>query len=94
MYVGGLPTAFVSCEFTSLDSEFLGADRGTHLGQQLWEALAFLVALRLWETSWATHRVQFTFKGDRVGALTLLARVMGQVRGPQRKYVNEGQAVP
>eukprot|EP00971_Amphidinium_carterae_P349784 6491222-Amphidinium_carterae.1 len=43
-------------------------------GQQLWEALALLVALRVWHRHWATARCRLLVRGDSVTALTLLVR--------------------
>lgn len=44
-------------------------------GQQLWECLARLVALRLWLPLWSDHRLNLPVRGDNVGALALLLKM-------------------
>ena len=44
-------------------------------GQQIWEALAILVAVDIWTNIWAHNRIVLNVKGDNVGALTLLIKM-------------------
>ena len=41
-------------------------------GQQCWEALCMLVALRVWRELWLTNRIALTIKGDSITALQLV----------------------
>ena len=49
--------------------------RGTSTGQQLWEALAILVAVDIWASHWQQHRIVLKIRGDNVGTLTLLIKM-------------------
>ena len=44
-------------------------------GQQLWECLAMLVALRLWLPECLKQRLDFSVRGDNIGAITLLLKM-------------------
>ena len=71
--VGGRLTHFFSCPVTADDHRILrvkGKD-----GQQVWECLAILVAIRLWAHLWARDRIILNLVGDNVGALTLLVKL-------------------
>lgn len=46
-------------------------ESGTSVGQQVWECLALLVALRIWQPLWSQHRLNLSVKGDNIGALPL-----------------------
>ena len=48
---------------------------GDASGQQLWEALAILVAVDLWASYWSQQRVILKVKGDNVAALVLLIKM-------------------
>ena len=41
-------------------------------GQQRWEALAILIALRMWRSFWMDVRVTLTVKSDNMSALTFV----------------------
>ena len=71
MMIDGIPWAFFSEQLTALDHERFGYARGDAAGQQTWEALAVLVALRMWSPLWRKKRVVLTVKSDSV---TILVR--------------------
>ena len=48
-----------------------GHERGSSAGQQTWEALSLLVALRVWRDTWSRKRVIFETVGDSISALTV-----------------------
>ena len=52
--------------------------RGDHTGQQTWEALALLVALRLWAPLWKGKRVVITVRSDSVSALSAALNLSSQ----------------
>ena len=49
--------------------------RGSADGQQIWEALAMLVALKLWVKDLVLQRISLQVRGDNVGALVLLIKM-------------------
>ena len=55
---------------------------GESSGQQTWEALALLVALRAWKEHWFDKCFCLTTKSDSVSALTLLAKLKASGSGP------------
>ena len=72
LYVGGAPISYFSSAITSDDVNILRQKIGDPNGQQMWESLAILVSLRLWQHQWKDTRVQLRVKGDSVTGLTLL----------------------
>eukprot|EP00972_Heterocapsa_arctica_P112821 16433982-Heterocapsa_arctica.AAC.1 len=48
---------------------------GTPQGQQAFEALGLLVAMRLWKSMWQQRRVRLAVRNDNVGALTAVAKM-------------------
>ena len=62
------------------DQEILGCPTGTADGQQLWECLATLVALRCWRTHWCQHRVRLEVRADNITTLTMVRKL--RVKGP------------
>ena len=48
---------------------------GDAAGQQLWEALAILVAVDIWASYWCQQRVILKVRGDNVAALVLLIKL-------------------
>ena len=60
---------------THYDEEVFNARIGSPDGQQIWESLAILVALRLWRNLVIDKRVTLQLKGDNVGSLMLMCRM-------------------
>ena len=54
------------------DFELYGHVAGSADGQQVWESLAALTALRLWKSRWADKAVRLRLKGDSVTMLSLV----------------------
>ena len=52
-----------------------GLEVGDSDGQQLWEALAILLAVDIRTAIWSQHRIILGVKSDKVGAFTLLAKM-------------------
>ena len=63
------------------DVSVFGFDVGNPKGQEVWESLAALVALRLWRQHWAQERCCLLARGDSVTMLTLVARLKGTAPG-------------
>ena len=80
LYVGGVPEAFFFDRLYEEDENMLHTERGSADGQQMWECLTILVALRIWWSYWADRKAIVTIRGDNIAALTLGARL--QITGP------------
>ena len=80
LYVRGLPEAFFYDKLHDEDEALLNTERGTADGQQMWECLSILVALRIWWTYWAERKAVVTIRSDNIAALTLGARL--KITGP------------
>ena len=65
-------------EITSHDEDVLGHKRGEHEGQQGFEALGLLVAMRIWAPLWRDKRVKLHIRNDNVGALTVFSSCKGK----------------
>ena len=52
-----------------------GVEKGSHLGQQIWECLAMLIGLRVWLPRFSDQRICLRVRGDNVGALMLLIKM-------------------
>ena len=69
-------------ELSIEDFERFGHRRGQAAGQQTWECLAALVALRCWTKFWRNHRVRLTVRGDSVAMLTMLCKLKPSASQP------------
>ena len=52
---------------------------GDHKGQQVWESLVALVAVRLWAPRWTGRQTTITMKGDNMSALAMSANLKNKV---------------
>ena len=77
LYISGLPVAFLMDCLTLHDVKRYGYQIGDHRGQQCWEALAILVALKAWSPLLLGRRFcwKLTVRGDNVTALNLVLRM-------------------
>ena len=73
--LNGVVFEHFSSPVTSHDTDLYKFDAGSHLGQQVWEALAILVALRLWAVFVRDKRMIIKVRGDNIGSLTLLIKL-------------------
>ena len=73
LVVGGIAVGFFAVRITKFDLRFFGFRRGDNAGQQTWETLAILVALRLWRSHWQHVRARLAFHAGNVTALTARA---------------------
>ncbi len=78
LLVDGSVASWYSCPLTPQDGEVLRTPVGSSSGQQVWEALNRLVALRLWASRWHSHRVTLEVRADNVTALTMVATMRGR----------------
>ena len=73
--INGVIKEVFSDPISKLDQKILGCRTGGSEGQQLWESLTVLVALRLWASYWQGRRVQLRVRGDNVSALIMLVKM-------------------
>ena len=75
--------SYFSSAISSLDCEILGHVVGSHEGQQAFEGLAALVALRLWKHKWTSDRLLLEVKSDNLAVLSLVSslKVSGHALG-------------
>ena len=85
--VDGVILAWFADAVTSEDRRLLGIAPGSS-GQQTCEALAALVALRIWLSYWASDRVQLQVRTDNVTTIALLARLKASSK-PLRTIAKE-----
>ena len=78
---GATLVSWYSVPITECDCHRFGHEIGDAAGQQTWEALAILVALRLWSVHWRQERVLLDVSTDNVSALTVLASLRGRGAG-------------
>ena len=67
-------TAYFADPLSDEDVRRFKFKRGDSRGQQTWEALSLLVALRMWAGIWRGKRITLTVKSDSVSALTILLK--------------------
>ena len=66
---------YLTDAISSHDERTFGLRAGDEDGQQLWEALSMLVALRTWRHVWATGRCNLSVEGDSMTALYMLVDI-------------------
>ena len=72
--INGRITKFYRSAVSADDIKLFDLTHGSCEGQQILESLAILVAVRLWLPS-CLERINFTVRGDNVGALTLVTKM-------------------
>ena len=77
--VDGIITEYFSSPLGPLDVAKYGFAIGNNKGQQVWEALAILVAIDLWSKQWNRDRIVLKVRGDNVTALVLLIKMRPKV---------------
>ena len=83
--VDGNIVSWYADPITSADTARFHLVAGDCRGQQCWEALNLLVALRVWWKIWAQHRVRLEVRSDNVAALTMVAHL--KAKSPRLNYI-------
>ena len=78
-------------KFGEGDEKAIGIQFGTSASQQVVEALAVLIGVRAWLSTWLTRLSIWEVKSDSVAALTLVARM--HTRSLQARRGNQGACV-
>lgn len=76
--MGGKPAAWFAESISATDEEVLGHKAGSHEGQQAFEAMALLIAIRLRSRFWKTRRFRLALRNDNIGALTVFSALKGR----------------
>ena len=75
LYEEGRPVAFFHDIIDDHDQRIHHHKRGDHKGQQVWECLVVLIALRVWKDRWVKRRSSITIRSDNMSALALACRL-------------------
>ena len=73
--VDGVVLEFFAIPIGDDDQAILGTKSGISDGQQVWECLGGLIAMRTWSRLWKKHRAQLCLKGDNISALVLFSQL-------------------
>ena len=73
--IDGVIVACFSSRISELDRKILRIGAEGSEGQQAGEALAMLVALRLWKSYWTGRRIQLKVRSDSVSALVMIMKM-------------------
>ena len=85
--VGGSIVSYFAAPVTNNDCDTLGINQNSD-GQQAFECMCVLIALRLWTKIWACERFSLAIKGDNITALAMVTKMKAQ--GPAlRKIARE-----
>ena len=79
--MGSVVTEYFADRLHPEDQRLLGIRVGGSEGQQALEALAVVVALRLWKDKWSEKRCTIAVKSDNMTALVMTATLKGK-KGP------------
>ena len=80
--LNGQVVEYFADALTARDAETFGHPLGDSSGQQVWEALVMLVALRLWEATWKKSGVTLMVRSDSISTLTLRHKLRPAVSSP------------
>jgi len=80
--INGQVAACFSSPIIDIDEKTFGHKIGDAAGQQTWEALSQLVALREWKSYWMELQIQLGVRSDSIGTLTLLRTLKATGSGP------------
>jgi len=77
LQINGSFVEYFAIQISEEDTQFLQTPSGAHEGQQVWEALAGLISLRLWKDYWQGKRAKLHIRADNIGSLTVLTTLKG-----------------
>ena len=79
LILDGKIVGWFSCPLTHDDCTIHNQTWGDSRGQQTWEALVLLVAIKMWLPYWAEVRTSIHIKGDNLAALALAAKMKSNI---------------
>ena len=75
LFENDVPISYFTSRLTKDDVKLHRRPIGDSDGQQVWESLVVLVALRAWKDVWLPRRLSVTIRGDNVSALYMAAQM-------------------
>ena len=75
LVIAGRIAEYFLSPLTALDESIHQQTIGESSGQQTWERLAVLVALRLWMSAWADKKCEVRVRSDNMSALSMGSRM-------------------
>ena len=75
LVINGVVVAYFADTISRHDVRIMQTEAGKAEGQQTWEALCLLIAMRIWSAHWMTRRSILCVKSDNKAALTLVAKL-------------------
>ena len=78
----GVILEYFAAPLTEDDEEVFGYKRGSADGQQTWEALTPLCALRAWKHRWRRRRLRLCSRGDNMASLAMMLSLRAKGAGP------------
>lgn len=82
LIINSVIISWIASPLTEEDANIFGHELGDCSGQQTWECLVILVALRAWAPKWRHHRARLEFRGANVSALTMALSMKASGTGP------------
>ena len=84
--INGVPVTYFTSPLDANDERIHGQTIGDSVGQQAWECLVVLVALKAWYSTWIAKRANITIKGDNISALAMASRMK---LGPTASFIGK-----
>ena len=75
LIIDDVPVEYYSEQLSKDDLETFQLSTADPAGQQIWEALAVLVSMRMWSLHWRRSKAVLEVRSDNVTALTLLTKM-------------------
>ena len=75
LVINGVLVAYFLSPLSAIDEAIHGYAIGDCKGQQTWECLAVLVALRIWKAQWTNKRCEVRIKSDNISALAMSSKM-------------------
>ena len=75
--INGNVVSWFAVDISYIDQWMLGREAGSHEGQQAFEALCLLIAMRSWKRHFLTVRAKLSLRSDNMGALAVMQALKG-----------------
>ena len=87
LLINGRPFRLFADIVTKDDEKILTTQGGADKGQQVWEALCLLIALRLWRDFWMARRSLLCARSDNIAGLAMVSKL--KAKGPRAIIARE-----
>ena len=82
LIIDNKPVSYFASQLSTLDFRRFEFEPGSPNGQQCWECLCALVALRLYRSRWKQKRIRLVVRGDSYCMLSLLLKLRPPTSSP------------